>query len=125
MAAIDPQQAIEVAKETFDAFRRDYLVASVVVLLLVNGVWAWGFSRVWKKLSEVQDQRVEDQIKGEARAAALADRMAAHMDRGTETGIHMLRAIDELLRQKQRKPTGGTQPGITRAEVKELAGPIK
>lgn len=125
MATVDTQAAVEVAKETFDAFRRDYLVASVVVLLLVNSVWAWGFSRVWKKLSEVQDQRVDDQIKGEARAAALADRMAAHMDRGTETGIHMLRAIDELLRQKQRKSPEKTQPGITRDEVRSLGGPAK
>ena len=36
---MDPQLAMQVAEATEAAFRRDYLVASVVVLLAVNAAW--------------------------------------------------------------------------------------
>lgn len=101
----DAKTALDAAERAFDLFRRDYLVASVVVLLLVNGVWAWAFSRVWGRLNEVQDKRVEDQIAGEKRANLVAERLAAHMDKATETSVVVLRAVDELLRSKGRRPS--------------------
>ncbi len=98
---MDPKSAIEVSNATFDLFRRDYLIASVVVLLLVNGVWAWAFSRVWNQLNRVQDRRVQDHIDGEARASALLNRMAVHLDKNTEATTMML--MEAQARAKRRR----------------------
>ncbi len=87
---LDPKVAIETAKETFDLFRRDYLVASVVVMLAINAIWAWAYSRIFRELARVNEARVQDGKDGERRAEKLTDRMAIHMDRSAEAAVMLL-----------------------------------
>lgn len=87
---MDPVLAMKVAEATEAAFRRDYLVASVVVLLVVNGAWAYAVRGLVRKLSEVQDARVQDHKEGAARYEGVSNRMAVHMDKSTEATVAFL-----------------------------------
>ena len=87
---MDPKVTLDISREAFDAFRRDYLVASVVVLLLVNGAWAWAVRGLVRALSEVQNARVADHKEAEKRYESVANRMAVHMDKSTEATVALL-----------------------------------
>jgi hypothetical protein len=96
-----PELAIKAAQETYDALRRDYLIASVVILLLVNVAWAYALRSVMVRLTEVQEKRVQDHKEARKEHGELAARMAVHMERSTEAAIHLLREA-ELMRSKRR-----------------------
>jgi F0F1-type ATP synthase membrane subunit b/b' len=89
MDPIAVKAATDAAQLAQDAFRRDYLVASVVVLLLVNGAWAYALSRVIRALGAAQEARVEDQ-------KTAADRLALQLDKNTN-------AVEALLMDAQRR----------------------
>lgn len=113
---MDPKLALEITKETAELFRRDYLVASVLVLVVSNIAWAWAMRGVLNRLAATQDKRVEDQIAGEKRAEALLNRMATHMDRSSEASVRLLqeaealraqrRELEEATKAKRRGATG-------------------
>lgn len=86
---------MDATKQAYEAFRRDFLVASVVTMLLTNIAWAVAFWRLLNKLTEAQDKRVEDLKDGEARAVKLTDRMAVHMDRSSEATVLFLSKLPD------------------------------
>ena len=102
-----PEAAQKAAEVAFDAFRRDYLVASVVVLLLVNGAWAYALRAVLRTLSDVQEKRVLDRDAQGTRLEALAKEMTQHVVKNSESNFVLARIVEE----SRRKPRGlGPEP---------------
>lgn len=90
MAAISPEQAIQLAQASQELLRKDVLSGAVVIMgAAIIGLVCWV---IWLqvRLSWVQDSRVADHKEGEARAEKLAVRMAVHMDRSTEATVLLL-----------------------------------
>jgi hypothetical protein len=81
---IDPKVAMDATREAYEGFERNFKVATVIMLLVQNIGWAWAMRGVLRKLSEVQEARVQDGKDGERRAEKLLDRMAVHLDRAAE-----------------------------------------
>lgn len=116
---LTPDDAIKLATAAEQMFRRDYLIASVVTLLASNGIWAWAMRGVLRKLSAVEESRVQDQKEGERRAEGLAQRMAIHMDRATEATVMSL--ADAQARGKKRRATDAPILGAESvSQVKKL-----
>lgn len=115
---MDPQLALEASKQAAEEFRRDYLVASVVVLLashaIVNSFWARAFARVVDKLTAAQEARVQD--KKEDR-----QELAVHMDRSTEAMTLMLAEAQQRARRRRATdpPVLGAEP---QTQAKRLPG---
>lgn len=93
---MDPKAVLDVSQVTFDSFRRDYLVASVVVLLVVNGAWALAVRGLVRALGAAQEARVQDK-KDDRREISI------HMDRSTEAMTLMLSEVQQ--RAKRRRST--------------------
>jgi hypothetical protein len=102
---VDPKAITDTSLVAFDAFRRDYLVASVVVLLVINGCWAWAMRAVLKSLASVQEARVADQKEAK-------QELALHLDKNTDAVTMLL--MDARKRAKARRSTDApaTDPGI-------------
>ncbi len=101
---MDPKAITDVSQVAFDAFRRDYLVASVVVLLVINGAWAVALRGVLKALASVQEARVADQKEAK-------QELALHLDKNTDAVTMLL--MDARKRAKaKRVGDAGTDPGI-------------
>lgn len=81
---VDPQVAIDTTKAMYEGFRRDFIIATVIMLVVQNVGWAWAMVAIVRKLSAVHESRVQDGKDGERRAEKLLDRMAVHMDRASE-----------------------------------------
>lgn len=100
---MDPKVVTDASQVAFDSFRRDYLVASVVVLLLVNAGWALALRGVLRALGAAQEARVMDQKAG-------ADRLAIQLDRNTNAVEALL--MDAQRRSKARRGTDApAEPG--------------
>ena len=104
---MDPTAAIEAAKAAEEAFRRDYLVASVVILLGVNVAWGLAVRALVNALGKAQEARVLDQKEDRGRYEALVDRTSVHLDRVSEMSTLLLADAQRKAKFKR----GGTDPG--------------
>jgi hypothetical protein len=97
---MDPKAAMDTANVLADQFRRDYLVASVVVLIVshavVNWFWSRAFIRMTEKLTLAQEARVVDQKEDKAE-------LAGHLDKAS-TAVEMF-LDDARRRAKARRST--------------------
>lgn len=87
---IDPQVAIDATKAAYDGFQKNFVVATVVSLVVSHAVWIVAYGRLLRKFTDVftsvQEARVQDQKEANKR-------MSVHMDRAAE-GLQMLALIE-------------------------------
>lgn len=81
---IDPQVAIDATKAAYDGFEKNFVVATVVSLVVSHGLWIWAYSRKSREVDRVQEKRVQD-------GKDWSERMATHLDRNTEMAEALVR----------------------------------
>lgn len=86
---VEPQVALDAVKATYDGFQRNFVIATVVMLIVQNVAWAWAVRGILRKLSAVEEARVAD-------GKEWAQRLALHLDRNTEMAEALVRKATGL-----------------------------
>lgn len=81
---VDPQVAIDATRQAYEGFRKDFIVATTVALVLSHLIWIVAYGRLLRHfhttVNRVQEARVDDQKEATKRIAIFMDKSAESLD---------------------------------------------